>query len=248
MTLKAISSNSYNEPARGLFYISMAMTLGTRIRQAREGARKSQENIADHFGITREAVSQWESGHTRPRTHRLVALARFLGTTLEWLMTESGEMPVADVATVLPTSHNRIFVVGEVQAGVWREAMEESPDVRHYIETPEDPRYPGVRRFALRVKGQSMGDVFPDGSVIICVKLMDIGRQPLDGEYVIVQRVRPDGLTEATVKQYVLKDGEVYLWPRSQQPDYQQPLKLTPDGENEEILITAIAIRVDRPL
>ena len=243
-----MSSNSYNEPARGLFYISMAMTLGTRIRQAREGAGKSQENIADHFGITREAVSQWESGHTRPRTHRLVALARFLGTTLEWLMTESGEMPVADVATVLPTSHNRIFVVGEVQAGVWREAMEESPDVRHYIETPEDPRYPGICRFALRVKGQSMGDVFPDGSIIICVKLMDIGRQPLDGEYVIVQRVRPDGLTEATVKQYVLKDGQVYLWPRSQHPDFQQPLKLTPDGENEEILITAIAIRVDRPL
>ena len=163
-------------------------------------------------------------------------------------MTESGEMPVADVATVFPVSHNRIFVVGEVQAGVWREAMEESPDVRHYMETPEDQRYPGVRRFALRVKGPSMGDVFPDGSIIICVKLMDIGRQPLDGEYVIVQRVRRDGLTEATVKQYVLKDGQVYFWPRSQHPDYQQPLKLTPDGENEEILITAIAIRVDRPL
>ena len=105
-----------------------------------------------------------------------------------------------------------------------------------------------VRRFALRVKGPSMGDVFPDGSIIICVKLMDIGRQPLDGEYVIVQRVRRDGLTEATVKQYVLKDGQVYLWPRSQHPDYQQPLKLTPDGEDEEVLITAIAIRVDRPL
>ena len=246
--LKAVSSHSYNEAGRGLFYISMAMTLGTRIRQVRERARKSQENIADHFGITREAVSQWESGHTRPRTHRLVELARFLGTTLEWLMTESGEMPVADVATVLPISHNRIFVVGEVQAGVWREAMEESPDVRHYIETPEDQRYPGIRRFALRVKGPSMGDVFPDGSIIICVKLMDIGRQPLDGEYVIVQRVRRDGLTEATVKQYVLKDGQVYLWPRSQHPNYQQPLKLTPDGEDEEVLITAIAIRVDRPL
>ena len=93
-----------------------------------------------------------------------------------------------------------------------------------------------------------MGDVFPEGSIIICVKLMDIGRQPLDGEYVIVQRVRRDGLTEATVKQYVLKDGQVYLWPRSQHPDFQQPLKLTAEGEDEEVLITAIAIRVDRPL
>ncbi len=224
------------------------MTLGARIRRAREQARKSQEDVADHFGITREAVSQWESDYTKPKTSRLADLARLLDTTLEWMMTGSGEMPVADVATVMPVSHAKTYIVGEVQAGVWREAMEESPDLRHYIEIPEDPRYPAVRRFALRVKGPSMEDVFPDGSTIICVKLMDIGRQPLDGEYVIVQRVRRDGLTEATVKQYVLKDGEAYLWPRSQHPDYQQPLKLTPGGEDEDIHITAIAIRVDKPL
>ena len=64
------------------------MTLGARIRQARQTAGLSQAELADTLGITRSACSQWESDQgTGPRRARLEALAEALGVSYTWLAT-----------------------------------------------------------------------------------------------------------------------------------------------------------------
>jgi transcriptional regulator with XRE-family HTH domain len=56
----------------------MDETLGSRIRAARKAANLTQQQVADHFGIKRVNVTQWESDTTRPDGYRLPDLARLL--------------------------------------------------------------------------------------------------------------------------------------------------------------------------
>lgn len=67
------------------------MSLGARIRQAREAKGLSQAGVARAFKLTREAVSQWESGDTAPTLDRFEELADLLGVSGEWLLTGRGK-------------------------------------------------------------------------------------------------------------------------------------------------------------
>ena len=71
------------------------MGLAARIRRARRIAGISQQALADTLGVTRSAVSNWESDSgVRPATNRLAVMARALHVGFEWLATGRGEMRV----------------------------------------------------------------------------------------------------------------------------------------------------------
>jgi transcriptional regulator with XRE-family HTH domain len=55
-------------------------------RQARLDANKTQSEVAEHMGVDRVAVYQWESGITTPRASRLLRLAQFYGCTIDQLL------------------------------------------------------------------------------------------------------------------------------------------------------------------
>lgn len=64
------------------------MSIGSRIKEAREKARISQAQLARQLNITRSACSQWESEvGTAPRRERLEQIAEILGVSYEWLAT-----------------------------------------------------------------------------------------------------------------------------------------------------------------
>lgn len=64
------------------------MSIGARIRAAREQLGLSQAQLARSLGITRSACSQWEaSDGTAPRRERLAQIAQLLGVSYEWLAT-----------------------------------------------------------------------------------------------------------------------------------------------------------------
>jgi transcriptional regulator with XRE-family HTH domain len=69
------------------------MGLAARIRRARRIAGFSQQALADAIGVTRSAVSNWESDKgVRPATDRLAVLAQALHVGFEWIATGRGEM------------------------------------------------------------------------------------------------------------------------------------------------------------
>lgn len=71
------------------------MGLAARIRRARRIAGLSQQALADALGVTRSAVSNWESDSgVRPATNRLAVLAQALHVGFEWIATGRGEMRV----------------------------------------------------------------------------------------------------------------------------------------------------------
>lgn len=66
------------------------MTLGERIKAYRQKAGMSQEKLAALAGVSRQAVTKWESDQSAPSTGNLFKLAEIFGTTVDLLL-DSGE-------------------------------------------------------------------------------------------------------------------------------------------------------------
>jgi transcriptional regulator with XRE-family HTH domain len=62
------------------------MTLGTRIRKAREQVDISQAELARRIGISKNAMNAIEAGATDPRASRIVAIAQELGVSTDALL------------------------------------------------------------------------------------------------------------------------------------------------------------------
>lgn len=76
------------------------MSLPARLRELREASGLSQAKIAALTGVTRNAVSQWESGETRPSMRRLSMLAKTYGLSVEQLLDAApkGRQSIIDAA------------------------------------------------------------------------------------------------------------------------------------------------------
>ncbi len=68
-------------------------TLGERIRAARQAAGLSQEKLAERLGLTRQAVTKWETGQSAPSTENLLRLAEVLGVPVTALLGEEASSP-----------------------------------------------------------------------------------------------------------------------------------------------------------
>lgn len=69
----------------------IAKSLGEVIKRHRIECKMTQEFVAEALGVSRQAVSKWESGASDPSTSNLSALAKLFGTTAEELLKELRE-------------------------------------------------------------------------------------------------------------------------------------------------------------
>ncbi|MBS1079131.1 LexA family protein [Gluconobacter kondonii] len=188
-------------------------------------------------------------GHP-PRSDKLAALAQVLEVSPASLV----EVLEGQKTLLEPIHTTQIEVRGDVQAGVWREAIE-WPAVDWYaITVPIDTAYQGFHRYGLKVCGQSMNKVFPEGSVVVVINFGDLGRLPKTGDFVVaVQRCSKTDQYEATVKAVQIRDdGTVILWPQSWDPAFQTPVILPPhDGPDSagtpDVMIQALVVGSYQP-
>ena len=64
-------------------------TLGEALKAHRTQCNMTQEFVAESLGVSRQAVSKWESGASDPSTSNLLALARLYGVSAEELLREA---------------------------------------------------------------------------------------------------------------------------------------------------------------
>lgn len=67
---------------------SIRKSLGEVLKQHREECKMTQEFVAESIGVSRQAVSKWETGASDPSTSNLLALAKLFNTTAEELLRE----------------------------------------------------------------------------------------------------------------------------------------------------------------
>ena len=83
------------------------MKLSEKIYYYRKKMGKSQEGLAEELGVSRQAVSKWETGESEPELAKLRALAAAFGVTVDALLSEDAPAPDAPAAdNVAPSREN----------------------------------------------------------------------------------------------------------------------------------------------
>lgn len=65
-------------------------SLGEALKKHRMERNMTQEFVAEALGVSRQAVSKWETGAADPSTSNLLALAKLFGIPAEELLREIG--------------------------------------------------------------------------------------------------------------------------------------------------------------
>lgn len=64
------------------------MALAEKIQILRQEKGLSQEQLAERLGVSRQSVSKWETGQSRPDMDKLVVLAELFGVSADYLIRE----------------------------------------------------------------------------------------------------------------------------------------------------------------
>jgi len=180
------------------------MSLGQRLKQAREKTGLSQRGLAKRSGLSQQLISKLENGLVESTTE-VFRFAEVLGINPRWLATGKGgpqsDFNVADG----PSIKAYVPLISWVAAGNWREVVDPYPPGDGEALVPVTCRV-GNNAYALRVQGDSMEPVFPNGSIII----VDPAAESRHGSYVVV---RLDHAEQATFKQLIMDGGARYLKP-----------------------------------
>lgn len=64
------------------------MKLSEKICYCRKKSGKSQEALAEQLGVSRQAVSKWETGEAEPELKKLRLLAEVFGVSTDWLLSD----------------------------------------------------------------------------------------------------------------------------------------------------------------
>ena len=75
-----------------------AMTLGQRIQQLRKDKGLSQEALGEFLGVSRQAISKWESDATIPEIDNLIAMSRLFETPVGVLLGVEEDDPASPAA------------------------------------------------------------------------------------------------------------------------------------------------------
>ena len=88
LLIKALKKYIKSEPVRKEKAES-AKSLGEVLKKHRTECKMTQEFVAETLGVSRQAVSKWESGVSDPSTSNLMALAKLFNITPEDLLKEA---------------------------------------------------------------------------------------------------------------------------------------------------------------
>ena len=205
---------------------------GNRLKISREAAGFARAvHFSKEFGYNQSTYNNYEQGRVPDNISTVETLAEQLNVPTAWLL--FGEPPIqlniTDERQIeeITLAFEPAYLVGEVEAGVFREAAEWPRDDWEIEAINKDPRYSEQRKFCLRIEGRSMDLLYKPGDIIICVSIHELGGILEHGRRYVVYRTLADGTTEATCKELQMgEDGKKWLVPRSTLPEYKAPIEL----------------------
>lgn len=202
----------------------MSEPIAKRIKRYRTDRNLTQQQVADSIGVSRVAVSKWESGNTKDmKRANLLGMCKLFGVSLDDLLGASRRFRSNVIDEPGAYIHDlagqaSIPVISYVQAGNWREIVDAFAPGAADEYVPSSASY-GPATFALRVVGNSMAPDYVEGDIII----VDPDVSPRPGECVVAKNHRE----EATFKKYR---------PRGRNADGVEVYELVPLNEDYETL------------
>lgn len=216
-----------------------------RLRSARQAARyASASEAAAAFGWNESGYRHHENGTRGFGADAAAKYGKAFRVRPSWLL---GLDDTPRAHPEVYTDESKLYVHGEVEAGVWREPTEGQG--LFTLDLP--PPIPGKRRFGVIVSGYSMDECYAPGTVLDCVTIHSLDLEPDSGDHVVVERIKPDGLREMTVKELVQRDGQFWLRARSTKPEFKEDILIGSPcnghvGEDEVRVIGYVVSSINR--
>lgn len=189
---------------------------------------RTKAGLAAALGVSRPRVSEIVNGKRKVQEEEIAKLARYLQLPTAVVVARLGRHRESERGEVEP-----IYIKGVVKAGLWAEEAQWPEDEWEEIYVPL-PRRKQTGLYALRVVGPSMNEVFPEGTIVIVEDIHQRENPPRERSRVVCQRVS-GGRFETTVKELRTDAaGRYWLWPRSTDPEHQQPIEVPPPDRWDE--------------
>ena len=85
------------------------MALSEKLYELRKKSGLSQEQLAEQLGVSRQAVSKWESDKAVPESDTLISISQYFNVTLDYLMKENESVsePVTEKEETQTNSKSR---------------------------------------------------------------------------------------------------------------------------------------------
>jgi len=194
-----------------------------------------------------------------PRADTLKDVARALQCSVAYLAGESdslGPAPPPESQASPSGGHLTIplMVSHDVAAGRWHEIDDLMQVEPERSPLASDPQWPAGEQYVARVVGDSMNEIYPEGTFVRLVSVFALrGYQPRTGDHVEVARKRDGGLLlELTLKEVRINpDGTIDLLARSTNPRWGEPLRyrdgIDPNDEEAEVKIRGLVTGDFRP-
>lgn len=184
------------------------MSLQKNIKAFRLKQGLTQAELAAKLGVDRSSVTQWETGVTTPRMKVITKLSTLFNTTPSVLISDSStltKLPISGSTATLP-----LRTLGKVHAGVMDDdTICDDEDVQ----VPERVVLAYPDAFLLRVEGNCMDRVIPEGSHVVIVP----HKEPTNGSIVVIR----DDAYEAIMRRYYKGSSALMLSPDSYEEEYQ---------------------------
>ena len=193
-------------------------SIASQIKKLRKSRGWTQPQLADQLSVSKQTISNWETGIKVPRMGSLQKLADLFNVRIGEITNASiDDNDISKINkpsnVIYPLSDSlqrvKIPIIGEIACG---DPITAEENIEGYTEETFERPIPSGNLFALRCKGHSMEPTIHDGS------LVTIREQPTveDGE---IAAVLVDGDNEATLKRVKHQGKLIMLMPDNQEYD-----------------------------
>lgn len=86
------------------------MTLSEKLYMLRKKSGLSQEQLAEQLGVSRQAISKWESGQSVPESEKLILLSDYFKVTVDYLLKDNLSY-CETFSTERPISHGKTKIL-----------------------------------------------------------------------------------------------------------------------------------------
>ncbi len=184
-------------------------TLGTRLKNRRKSKKLTQQQVADAIGVSKTSVIYWEKDENLPKHDSLMALAKILGVTSDYLLYgKEGDSLNKNVTVPFLIAGRFVPIISWLQAGTWTRSVSVLMETQFREWLPPNPKC-GKNGYGLIVIGESMSPDFRPSDKIYVNPDFQISDLKT-GDLVIVAC---DGETEATFKKLIVESNGMYLEP-----------------------------------
>lgn len=205
----------------------------TRLKSAISDSGLSMKEVSLKAGRGETFVRDLLERDRVPSIDNFLAIAKALQRSAGSLLGEEPE-PMKE------PNLRRVEVSAFVQAGHFAESWEWEDGQRYAVYVPDLPEYRSLKLYAAETRGPSMNRRYLERTVVVFLSLIEAYEEPLVGKRYVIERKRPSGEVEHTVKLlHADADGKLWLMPESDDPRFQVPIAVedgTASGDSVTIV------------